>query len=222
MSARIIAGLVMAACLTSGIGPAKAQNGAPASQDAVARPTQDATSTIPTDPAYKIGPQDMLRIDVWKEPDISRLVPVRPDGKITLPLLNDIQAAGLTPVQLSSKIAEGLKKYITSPQVTVGVTEINSRRIFVTGEVTRPGAFPLLPGGFDCPGAFPLLPNMTVLQALSSSGGFTQFARLKNIYVLRTEDGKQVKHAFNYKDAVSGKHAEQNIILEGGDVIVVP
>ena len=209
MSARIIAGLVMAACLTSGIGAAKAQNSAPASQDAVARPAQDAPSTIPTDPAYKIGPQDMLRIDVWKEPDISRLVPVRPDGKITLPLLNDIQAAGLTPVQLSSKIAEGLKKYITSPQVTVGVTEINSRRIFVTGEVTRPGAFPLLP-------------NMTVLQALSSSGGFTQFARLKNIYVLRTEDGKQVKHAFNYKDAVSGKHAEQNIILEGGDVIVVP
>lgn len=209
MSARIIAGLVMAACLTSGIGAAKAQNSAPASQDAVARPAQDAPSTIPTDPAYKIGPQDMLRIDVWKEPDISRLVPVRPDGKITLPLLNDIQAAGLTPVQLSSKIAEGLKKYITSPQVTVGVTEINSRRIFVTGEVTRPGAFPLLP-------------NMTVLQALSSSGGFTQFARLKNIYVLRMEDGKQVKHAFNYKDAVSGKHAEQNIILEGGDVIVVP
>ncbi len=209
MSARIIAGLVMAACLTSGMGAAKAQNVAPASQDAVARPAQDAPGTIPTDPAYKIGPQDMLRIDVWKEPDISRLVPVRPDGKITLPLLNDIQAAGLTPVQLSSKIAEGLKKYITSPQVTVGVTEINSRRIFVTGEVTRPGAFPLLP-------------NMTVLQALSSSGGFTQFARLKNIYVLRTEDGKQVKHAFNYKDAVSGKHAEQNIILEGGDVIVVP
>jgi polysaccharide export outer membrane protein len=208
MSARIIAGLLMAASLTSGMGAAKAQNSAPASQDAT-RPTQDASSTIATDPAYKIGPQDMLRIDVWKEPDISRLVPVRPDGKITLPLLNDIQASGLTPVQLASKIAEGLKKFITSPQVTVGVTEINSRRIFVTGEVTRAGAFPLLP-------------NMTVLQALSSSGGFTQFARLKNIYVLRMEDGKQVKHAFNYKDAVSGKHAEQNIMLEGGDVIVVP
>ncbi len=103
----------------------------------------------------------------------------------------------------------GLKKYITNPQVTVGVTEINSRRIFVTGEVTKPGAFSLLP-------------NMTVLQALSSSGGFTQFARLKNIYILRTEDGKQVKHPFNYKEAVSGKHPEQNIILEGGDVIVVP
>jgi polysaccharide export outer membrane protein len=164
---------------------------------------------VDVDPAYKIGPQDVLRVDVWKEPEISRTLPVRPDGKVSLPLLNDVQAAGLTPVQLASKIADGLKKYITNPQVTVGVTEINSRRIFVTGEVTKPGAFSLLP-------------NMTVLQALSSSGGFTQFARLKNIYILRTEDGKQVKHPFNYKEAVSGKHPEQNIILEGGDVIVVP
>jgi polysaccharide export outer membrane protein len=168
-----------------------------------------AAPAVDTDPAYKIGPQDMLRIDVWKEPDISRLVPVRPDGKITLPLLNDIQATGLTPTQLSAKIADGLKKYITNPQVTVSVTEINSRRIFVTGEVTRPGEFKLLP-------------QMTVLQALSSAGGFTQFARTKNIYVLRSEDGKQVKHPFNYKDAVSGKNPEQNILLEGGDVIVVP
>ncbi|MDP9340422.1 MAG: polysaccharide biosynthesis/export family protein [Acidobacteriota bacterium] len=210
MSTRIIAGLVMAACLTScEIGVAQAQNAAPPAQETTARTAQDAAPAIATDAGYKIGPQDMLRIDVWKEPEISRLVPVRPDGKITLPLLNDIQAAGLSPVQLAAKIAEGLKKYITSPQVTVGVTEINSRRIFVTGEVARAGAFPLLP-------------NMTVLQALSSSGGFTQFARLKNIYVLRMEDGKQVKHPFNYKDAVSGKRPEQNIILEGGDVIVVP
>jgi polysaccharide export outer membrane protein len=209
MSTRIFAGLVIAVCLTPGISVANAQNSAPPAQDAPSRAAQDAQTTIATDPAYRIGPQDMLRIDVWKEPDISRLVPVRPDGKITLPLLNDIQAAGLTPVQLAAKISEGLKKYITSPQVTVGVTEINSRRIFVTGEVLRAGAFPLLP-------------NMTVLQALSSAGGFTQFARLKNIYVLRMEDGKQVKHAFNYKDAVSGKHPEQNITLEGGDVIVVP
>jgi polysaccharide export outer membrane protein len=161
------------------------------------------------DPDYKIGPQDMLRIDVWKEPDISRIVPVRPDGKITLPLVNDVQASGLTTTQLAAKIAEGLKKYITSPQVTVGVTEINSRKIFVQGEVTRPGAFPLLP-------------NMTVLQALASSGGFTQFAREKKIYILRMEDGRQVKHPFNYKEAVSGKNVEQNIILEGGDIIVVP
>ena len=153
--------------------------------------------------------EDMLRVDVWKEPDISRIVPVRPDGKITLPLVNDVQAAGLTTTQLAAKIAEGLKKYITSPQVTVGVTEINSRRIFVNGEVARPGAFPLLP-------------NMTVLQALSSAGGFTQFAREKKIYILRMENGKQAKYPFNYKEAVSGKNVEQNIILQGGDIIVVP
>ena len=163
----------------------------------------------PEDPAFKIGPQDVLRIDVWKEDQLTRTVPVRPDGKITLPLLNDIQAAGLTPMELATVIREQLKKYITNPQVTVSVTEINSRRVYVTGEVARPGAFPLLP-------------NMTVLQALSSSGGFTQFARAKNIYVLRTENGKQVKLPFNYKEAVSGEKTEQNIELQAGDVIVVP
>ena len=161
------------------------------------------------DADYKIGPQDLLRIDVWKELEISRTTPVRPDGKISLPLLNDVQAAGLTPMQLAAVISEGLKKYITNPQVTVGVAEINSRRIYVTGEVIKVGAFPLLP-------------NMTVLQALSSSGGFSQFARVKNIYVLRKEEGKDVKHPFNYKDVVSGKKPEQNILLQPGDVIVVP
>lgn len=161
------------------------------------------------DAGYKIGPQDLLRIDVWKEAEISRTVPVRPDGKISLPLLNDMQAAGLTPMQLSTAIAEGLKKYVQNPQVTVSVAEINSRRVYVTGEVTKPGAFPLLP-------------DMTVLQALSGSGGFTQFAKLKGIYVLRMENGKQVKHPFNYKDVVSGKAAEQNILLQPGDVVVVP
>ncbi|HEX4380949.1 MAG TPA: polysaccharide biosynthesis/export family protein [Candidatus Acidoferrum sp.] len=162
-----------------------------------------------SDPDYKIGAQDVVRIDVWKEPEISRTTPVRPDGRISLPLLNDVQAAGLTPTQLAGIISEGLKKYITNPQVTVGVTEINSRRVYVTGEVTKPGAFPLQP-------------NMTVLQALTSSGGFTQFAKVKGIYVLRAEDGKQVKHPFNYKQIISGKHPELNIVLQPGDVIVVP
>ena len=158
---------------------------------------------------YKIGPQDVLRIDVWKEPEITRTVPVRPDGKISLPLLNDVQAAGLTAGQLSAFITEGLKKFINSPQVTVSVSEINSRRVYVTGEVAHAGAFPLLP-------------NMTVLQALSSSGGFTQFAKVKGIYVLRTEEGKQVKHPFNYKEVLAGRSQEQNITLQPGDVIVVP
>jgi polysaccharide biosynthesis/export protein len=161
------------------------------------------------DASYKIGPQDVLRIDVWKEPEISRSVPVRPDGKISLPLLNDVQASGLTAMELANVISEGLKKFMNSPQVTVSVAEINSRRVYVTGEVTRPGAYPLLP-------------NMTVLQALTSAGGFTQFARIKSIHVLRSEGGKQVKHPFNYKDVVNGKRAEDNIVLLPGDTIVVP
>src|SRR5882724_3723344 len=161
--------------------------------------SQPAGQVGATDAEYKIGPQDVLRIDVWKEPEISRTAPVRPDGRITLPLVNDVQAAGLTSTQLATVIADGLRKFLTNPQVTV----------YVTGEVTRPGAFPLLP-------------NMTVLQALSSSGGFSQFAKLKGIYVLRTEDGKQVKHPFNYKEVVSGKKPELNILLQPGDVIVVP
>lgn len=158
---------------------------------------------------YKIGPQDVLRIDVWKEAELTRTVPVRPDGKISLPLLNDVQAAGLTPAQLANVITEGLKKFINSPQVTVTVNEINSRRVYVTGEVAHAGAFPLLP-------------NMTVLQALSSSGGFTQFAKTKAIYVLRVEDGKQVKHPFNYKEVLAGRKQDENINLQPGDVIVVP
>lgn len=158
---------------------------------------------------YKIGPQDVIRVDVWKEPDISRTIPVRPDGKVSLPLLNDVQAAGLTSMQLAGVIRDGLTKYITNPQVTVTVTEINSRRVYCTGEVMKPGAMALLP-------------NMTALQAISSCGGFTQFARIKNIYILRVEDGKQVQHPFNYRDVVKGKKPEDNIVLQPGDVIVVP
>lgn len=158
---------------------------------------------------YKIGPQDVLRIDVWKEDQLTRTVPVRPDGKITLPLLDDVQAAGLTPMELAGVIRKALNKFIQDPQVTVGVLEINSRKAYVTGEVLHPGAFALLT-------------NMTVLQALSTSGGFTQFAREKNIYVLRTEHGRQVKYPFNYKQAINGKKPEQDILLQPGDVIVVP
>jgi polysaccharide export outer membrane protein len=168
-----------------------------------------ATQFPVNDAEYKIGPQDVLRIDVWKEDQLTRTVPVRPDGKVTLPLLNDVQAAGLTPMELAGVISKGLKKYINSPQVTVTIAEINSQRIYVTGEVARAGAFPLLP-------------NMTVLQALSGSGRFTQFAKTKKIYVLRVEDGKQMKLPFNYNEVVDGKKLEQNILLRPGDVIVVP
>src|SRR6202789_508402 len=186
-----------------------ANNARQAAQSASADPSSATQKVATQDPNYIIGAQDVLDISVWKEPEVSRVVRVRPDGKISLPLLNDVQAAGLTPGQLAAQITDSLKKYVTNPQVTVIVTTINSQRVYILGEVTRPGAFPLLP-------------NMTVLQALSSAGGFTQFAKEKSIYVLRTEDGKQVKHPFNYKEVVSGKKPELNIQLQPGDVIVVP
>lgn len=180
----------------------------PVSERPGSAPKAAAAAAAPeTSPDYKIGPQDVLRIDVWKEPEISRTIPVRPDGKVSLPLLNDVQAAGLTSVQLANVIRDGLTKYITSPQVTVIVTEINSRRVYCTGEVTKPGALSLLPA-------------MTALQAISSCGGFTQFAKMKGVYILRNENGQQVKHPFNYKEVIRGK--AEDVPLQPGDVIVVP
>jgi len=161
------------------------------------------------DPNYVIGPQDMLDVSIWKEPDLSRSVPVRPDGKISLPLLNDVQASGLTPIQLAAQLTTSLNKYLTNPQVTVIVTQINSQRVFILGEVGRAGAYALLPG-------------MTVLQALSNAGGFTAFANSKKIYVLRQENGKDQKYFFNYKEVIGGRQPGQNIELRAGDTIVVP
>lgn len=167
---------------------------------------QTAGGNVPSD--YVIGADDTLHITVWKEPDMSATLPVRPDGKISLPLLDDVQAAGMTPMQLAGSIREKLKKYIADPRVTVVVTAMNSQRIYVLGEVTHTGAMPLLP-------------HMTVLQALASAG-FTQFANLKAIYLLRVQDGKQTKLRFNYKDAIKGRGDQENIVLKPGDTIVVP
>ena len=161
------------------------------------------------DPTYKIGTEDVLTINVWKEPDLSRTIPVRPDGKISLPLLNDVQAQGLTPLQLAASIRDGLKKFMSEPEVTVIVSAVNSRKVYVIGEVTKPGPVPLLSG-------------MTVLQALANSGNFTQFANTKGIYILRTENGKKVKYPFNYKAVVKGNNPEQDLELKAGDTIVVP
>jgi polysaccharide biosynthesis/export protein len=162
-----------------------------------------------TDPSYVIGPEDVLDVNVWKEPDMTRVVPVRPDGKITLPLINDVQAAGSTPQQLGSAVTEKLRKFLTEPQVTVIVTQINSQRVFVVGEVLRAGAFPLVPG-------------TTVLQALASAGGFTTFANVKKIHVMRTVNGKHIEIPFNYREVLKGDNPDQNIKLEPGDTVVVP
>lgn len=189
--------------------PMAAQESPNKSQGADQPAASAAVKPATADPNYVIGFEDVLDVSVWKEPDLSRTVPVRPDGKISLPLLNDVQAAGLTPPQLAAAITTSLNKFVTSPQVTVIVTQINSQRFYLLGEVARPGAYTLIPG-------------MTVLQALSNAGGFTSYANSKKIYLLRQENGKQQKLLFNYKDVIDGKRTEQNILLKTGDTIVVP
>jgi polysaccharide export outer membrane protein len=172
--------------------------------------TAVAQAGIPTSVAgssYVIGPEDVLMVSVWKEPDLTSTLPVRPDGSISLPLLNDVQAAGLTPMQLAAAITEKLKKYVGDPRVTVVVKEINSKKIYVTGEVQHTGALQMQPG-------------MTVLQALADAG-FTQFANTKRIYILRTENGAEQKIPVNYKQLVKGR-AGQDVALKPGDTIVVP
>lgn len=161
-----------------------------------------------TNASYVIGPDDVLHVSVWKEADLTNTIPVRADGMISMPLLNDVQAAGLTPMQLAASITEKLKKYISDPNVTVTVTQMNSKRVYLTGEVMHPGAVAMLP-------------DMTVLQALSSAG-FTQFANTKGIYVLRTENGTQKKIPVNYKKLVKGQGMDSNVVLQPGDTIVVP
>jgi polysaccharide biosynthesis/export protein len=187
---------------------ALAQDAAPAASS----PTPEATASAPaastTGPEYVIGPDDVLHIAVWKEADLTATLPVRPDGKISLPLLNDVQAAGMTPMQLAISLTEKLRKYLADPRVTVVVTQINSKRIYLVGEVSRTGAMPMLP-------------NMTVLQALSTAG-LTQFANTKKIYVMRNQDGKQVKMPVNYRKLVKGQDTDRNYILRPGDTIVVP
>jgi polysaccharide export outer membrane protein len=192
----------------------------PAQADAAPAPASPAsekvasvkqTSVVPASqggPEYVIGPEDVLHVAVWKESDLTATLPVRPDGKISLPLLNDVQAAGMTPEQLSESLTVKLKKYIADPRVTVVVTAINSKRIYVNGEVLHAGPMPMSP-------------NMTVLQALSSAG-LNQFAKIKGIYVLRTENGKQEKLPVNYRKLLKGEQIEQNYLLQTGDTIVVP
>lgn len=162
----------------------------------------------PIDPdRYVIGAQDSLQITVWKEPTLSGTIPVRPDGMISLVLVGDLPAAGLTPMALSADIGQRLKKYIQDPVVTVVVLGVNSQRIFMVGEVGRVGPVMMTPG-------------MTALQAIVTAGGLTQFANSKRIYILRNVAGKQQKIPFNYKQALKGDN--EGVSLIPGDTIVVP
>jgi polysaccharide biosynthesis/export protein len=192
-------------------GKAPTENKMAPGKDKAANGGVDGTTAKPVtdDPNYIIGPEDELIVNVWREADLSRTVPVRPDGKISLPLLNDVQASGLTPMQLGSEITTRLKKFISEPQVTIIVSKVNSQRIYIVGEVTHAGAYPLVP-------------NMTVLEALSSAGGCTPFAKQTKIYILRQNNGQEVRRPFNFKEVLSGQRMEQNILLKAGDMIVVP
>lgn len=160
--------------------------------------------------SFVIGTEDILTINVWKEPEVSKVVPVRPDGMISMPLVGEIKATGLTPVQLQDEIANSLKKVMSDPQVTVIVSEVHSLTFNVVGNVLKPGYYPLTR-------------RMTVLDAIALSGGFRDFAKDKKIYVLRTSaDGSQTRLKFNYKEVIKGKNAAQNIELQPRDTVVIP
>lgn len=166
----------------------------------------DGSAAAPVDPGkYQIGPEDILFIRVWREPDFTLPVAVRPDGKITMPLIGEVRAAGQSPLQLTATLKELLTQYLNNPDVNVFVTEVRSKKFYIDGEMNRPGSFALVT-------------PTSVLEALSRGGGFRDFANTKKIRVLR---GSEVRY-FNYKNVTKGKHLEQNIAVENGDHIIVP
>jgi len=196
--------------------PAAAQSRPPAAPEAARAVTPPAgpppaapAPTLPLTAEYVIGPGDVLQITVWKNDTLSRVVPVRPDGKISMPLLHDIHAAGLTAMQLRDKIAAALAEFLPNPEVAVTVVEVRSMRVSVLGEVQKPGVLELR-------GA------TTILEAIALAGGFRDFASPSRIMVIRTEpDGRTQKIRFNYNRAVSGGD-EPNLLLRPGDVVIVP
>ena len=158
---------------------------------------------------YVIGPEDVLAIVFWRDKEMSSEVVVRPDGRISLPLLNDLTAAGYTPDQLRALLVREASKYLEDANATVVVKEIHSRKVFVTGQVGKPGSYPLVG-------------ELNVLQMIAHSGGLLEYADSKNIVIVRSEQGQEHRFKFNYKDVVKGKNVAQNISLRPGDTIIVP
>src|SRR5436305_11653446 len=189
--------------------PANTKVDVPVAVPAVSQPVS-AEISKPHDDSFVIGDNDVLAINVWKEPDVSRSVPVRSDGKISLPLAGEIQASGLTPLKLEQDIASKLQNYISEPEVTVIVQQINSQKFNILGMVMRPGSYSLTN-------------SSTVLDAIAAAGGFRDFAKQKSIYVLRHQpNGTEARLPFNYKDVVKGKNPDQNVKLQPNDTIVIP
>jgi polysaccharide export outer membrane protein len=164
-------------------------------------------TSVPAD--YLIGPDDVLQVVFWQEKDLSAEVVVRPDGKISLPLINEVQASGSTPAQLRTSIMQAASRFVTDPSLTIFVKTINSRKVFVMGQVNKPGPYPLND-------------TMTVLQMLATAGGLMEYAKGGKITVMRTDQGQTKSFKFNYNDVRDGKNLQQNIALKPGDTIVVP
>ena len=184
-----------------------------ASAQAAAKQTQPtppvAGPAVEVPPEYVIGAEDVLGVVFWRDAEMSGDVTVRPDGKITLPLVGDLVAAGLNPLELKAAIEKAASKFQQDPTVTVVVRTINSRKVFITGQVANPGTFPLIG-------------PRTVMQVISLAGGLSEYADKKNITVIRLEAGKQQVFKFNYADVAKGKNLAQNIVLKPGDTVVVP
>jgi polysaccharide export outer membrane protein len=196
--------LVAVSCLAFSVlaGPVQAQD----------RPTSYAPVVPPNTAVpqgFLIGPEDVLAVHFWRDQEMSGDVTVRPDGMITLPLVGDVRAAGLTPELLKAQIEKAASRLITEPNVTVAMKEINSRKVFITGEV-------------DKPGPYPLSGPRTVMQLIAVAGGLLEYADKDNIVVLRNVDGQQKSYKFRYSDVSRGKGLEQNIELHPGDTVVVP
>ena len=203
-----IALVYLASCLS---GSAQTPNAPAASSTTVPeKPEKNDTVNAALPPGYTIGAGDVLQVDVWKEPEASvQAAVVRPDGKVSLPLVKEIDAQGLTPAQFEKSLTAKLDHFIHGADVTVVVKAINSRKVYLVGAVTKVGPIPLL---YD----------MTVLQVLAEAGGLTEYAKKKKIYVLRTENGKQVKLPFDYNAVIKGEHVEQNVQVLPNDTIVIP
>jgi polysaccharide biosynthesis/export protein len=203
---RSIAALLLSSCLTV---PAFAQ--APSTAKSAAPSAAVSTAAVVSaTPDYVIGPDDILTIVFWREKELSAEVAVRPDGKISLPLLNEVSAAGSTPEQLRVVLTEQAAKFVEEPTVSVVVKQINSRKVYITGNISKPGTYPLSSG------------PTTVLQLIAMAGGVLEYSEADNISILRQENGRLVSYRFNYEDVKRRKKLGQNILLQPNDTVVVP
>jgi len=211
MFGRLQYAATLAVTATLAIAPLAAQQRDTATREASPRSSAVAPggSAVAVPSGYVIGTEDVLSIVFWRDKDMSADVVVRPDGNISLPLLNDVHASGFTPDQLREQIIKQASKFIEDPTATVVVKEIHSRQVFITGEVGKPGGYPIVG-------------SMNVMQLIAIAGGVQEYAKSNEIVILRSAAGKSQKLLFNYKDVVKGKNVQQNIVLEPGDTVVVP